>query len=301
MIDPGDSVTLTAQFYAFDGSGNKVLTDPGATPVLAVTRPDGTPATISSPATRISPGTYQAALVDTAQLGLYPVLWTSSVGLTAVYDDSFTVTKSQMLISLDDAMIAVGKAQFTQQVNLSTNDAADLQEALRAIVNGARGPMEELVGPILPEAFDEWHDGGSATVMTWKYPLLAVTLIGESYGSSYFRTLTAQPLDGGTFDAFGYTVDLKTGEITRRLSGGATDFAYGRNNIHVVGTYGRATMPAHLTEMVKRYVKWAWQTAYQGQKPQGSQPERIVSVGAYQVPQACITYAGGDLRVPGLL
>jgi hypothetical protein len=45
-----------------------------------------------------------------------------------------------------------------------------------------------------------------------------VQSVSESYGN-FVRTLTAQPLDGSTFDAYGYTIDLVDGILTRRVSG----------------------------------------------------------------------------------
>jgi hypothetical protein len=105
-----------------------------------------------------------------------------------------------IIISLADARRGLG---------LPTAAIAKDETCGRAIA-AATPIMEDLVGPILSRTCDEWHDGGSRTVRLLQSPVLSVQSVSESYGN-FVRTLTAQPLDGSTFDAYGYTIDLVDG------------------------------------------------------------------------------------------
>lgn len=178
-----------------------------------------------------------------------------------------------------------------------TVDDADLQD----LIDSATGPMEDLCGPILSRACDEWHDGGWKTVRLLQAPAISVTAVIECYGAGYARTLNEQALDGGAFDAFGYTVDLVDGVITRRISGQAGFFIGGSRNIHVTYTAGRATVPPNLIRATRRLVRWLWQTEMQGQRPSGATPEAVSTTpSGYAVPNAVVELCAAERRLPGL-
>jgi hypothetical protein len=196
------------------------------------------------------------------------------------------------IISLSEARAAL-RLPSTQDV-----DNADLQ----SLIDAATAPMEDLCGPILSRPCDDWLDGGWHTVHVLWAPVIAVTSVVECYGAGYARTLSAQPLDAGAFDAFGYTVDLVDGAVTRRVAGQASPFVAGRRNVHVVYTAGRATPVApNLVRATRRLVRWLWQTEMQGQRPAGSTPENVSQTpNGYDVPTAVVRLCGADLRVPGI-
>ncbi len=175
-------------------------------------------------------------------------------------------------------------------------------DTLRIHLTGVTPILEDIVGPILPRDLVEWHDGGSATVKTLYAPLTAVTAVSESYGN-YVRTLTAQPLDGSSFDAYGYTVDLATGVLTRRASGVVVAFADGRSSIKVAYTAGRSTMPANLRSAARRLVRHLYQSEQQAAtRPTGGggpEPMAVTPTG-FAVPRAVIELCGPDARIPGM-
>jgi hypothetical protein len=178
-----------------------------------------------------------------------------------------------------------------------TIDDTDLQE----LIDAATVPMEDLVGPVLSRACDETYDGGSPTVRLLWAPVISIASVTEAYGGGYFRTLTSQPVDSGTFDAFGYTADLTDGILTRRVVGQAVPFVGGRRNVHVVYTAGRASVPANITRATRRMVRWLWQTEMQGQRPAGAVPENVTQTpSGFDVPTAVVRLCGSDLRVPGI-
>jgi hypothetical protein len=205
------------------------------------------------------------------------------------------------LISLE---YAKGGLSFPAGRTVDDDDLADL-------ISSATAPMEDLVGPILPRVdLEEWHDGG-ATVITLDWsPVLDVTTVIECYAAGYTRTLSEQPLDAGSFDAYGYTVDKPFGVITRRVSGIAAQFVAGGRNVKIVYTAGRVELDddgvaidlaPNLRRATRRLVRWLWQTEKQGQRPSSSGPDAATETpSGYRIPLAVKDLCAGDLRLPGL-
>lgn len=286
MIDIGDPVALT--FLVTDAAGAPANAT-GAT--ATITLPDNTTATptVSNP----SVGTYSAAYITT-QAGHHKVVW-AATGLNArTQSDVFEVSPldSRLLISLDQAR---------KGLRMPAGQTAD-DEELRDLINAARGPMEDLCGPILSVACDEWHDGGWASVRLLQAPVIAVTTVLESYGAGYNRTLSNQPLDGATYDAFGYTVDLKDGLVTRRISGRDGPFAAGRRNVHVTYTAGRAVIPANILRASRYLIRWMWQMELRGQRAAAGTPREDVSTtpGGFLVPNIVLEALANERRLPGI-
>jgi hypothetical protein len=173
-------------------------------------------------------------------------------------------------------------------------------EDLRDLIIDARGVMEDICGPILKRNCDEWHDGGSSQIRLLQAPVISITTVSESYGAGYTRALTEQVLDGGSFDAFGFTIDKDDGLLTRRVSGTAGVFVGGRRNVHVVYVAGRTTIPGNLRRATRRLVRWLYQTELQGQRPQGQGPEKVAyTPGGFAVPIAVVQLCGAEAR-PGV-
>jgi hypothetical protein len=161
--------------------------------------------------------------------------------------------------------------------------------------------MEDICGPILSVAKDEWHDGGSRTVRLLYAPIISVATVVESYGN-FTRTLTAQPLDGSSFDAYGYTVDLVDGLLHRRYSGREGDFQSGRRNVHVTYTAGRTTIPPNITYATRRLVRHLWQQEQQGFRPDFGSPEgaMVSTPSGFLVPNVVVQACGAEARIIGI-
>lgn len=134
-----------------------------------------------------------------------------------------------------------------------------LNDEVQAMMDAAEAVITRIVGPVTVTAQDEYHDGGGQIIRLLCAPVTAVTLVSESYGS-YIRTLTEQPLDGSSFDAYGYTIDLAEGVLTRRVSGAAGVFPSGRRNVHVTYSAGWATPPADLLMAGQELTRHLWST-----------------------------------------
>lgn len=148
--------------------------------------------------------------------------------------------------------------EVKQHLGKDLGGAVDDDELL-GMMAAAEAAIVKAIGSVTSGPRDEWHDGGSTLVALLSAPVLAVTLVAESVGT-WFRELTEQPLDGASFDAYGYTVDLSAGVINRRVSGSSARFAPGSRNIHVVYTAGWATPPADIVLAGKELTRHLWRT-----------------------------------------
>jgi hypothetical protein len=286
VIDLGDPVVLT--FLVKDASGNPAAA--GAV-VVTVTLPDGTSATPAT--TNPTLGTYTATFATT-QAGRHAVRWVATGANAQAYTDVFNVSASDpgMIIGLADARAAVG---------LPTSATAK-DEQLRGYIAAATPLMEDIVGPILRRICADTYDGGAGTVRLLYAPVISVESVVESYGN-FTRTLTAQPLDGAGFDAYGYTVDLVDGILTRRVSGQRGIFQPGRRNILVSYTAGRTEIGENLIRAAQRLVRWLWEPEQGAVRPDlttGDSPVLAQTPSGYSVPRDVIVLCGADVRIVGI-
>jgi hypothetical protein len=151
-------------------------------------------------------------------------------------------------------------------LNIPAADARQDDE-LQGFILAAGDLARDMCGPFVPETHTEWFDGGLSTVYPDWVPLAKVLSVTEYYGLSVF-TLTEQAL-GSQMDAFSFTADYATGQITRRTFGGqAAMFAIGSKNIKVVYTAGRGgAVPFTVRLGVLELVRHLWQQTQQGGRP----------------------------------
>ncbi len=285
MIDLGDTYPLAV--FVTDDSG--VAANAGACTVT-VTLPDLT--TVTPVVTNGAVGTYTASYPTTLP-GHHEVNWVAT-GLNAcAFEDAFDVAiPAELIISLADARAALGK--------VAGDTVKD--EDLRSYILAATPIMENLVGPILTQSQDQWYDGGSPIIMLTHVPVVSVASVTETFGANVIRTLIFQPLDGITpVDAFGYTIDLKSGALIRRVSGVAAPFAAGRRNVHVTYLAGRV-LTGNLLLAARLLVRQLWLiSGQQGLRPAmgspGSTPSAPVG---FAVPNAVIELCQPDVPMPGI-
>ncbi|WP_329564665.1 hypothetical protein [Kitasatospora sp. NBC_01266] len=235
------------------------LTDAGqpATGTLAVqvtvTDPTGT---VTTPVVTGSAGAYAALVPTVAVAGVWLVRWTATGTSTAwATEDQFTVrpTGIEQLVDL---------AGVKAHLNIpAANTSADAE--LQGFILAAADLARDRVGPILPEQHTEWHDGGTQTITLDWQPVVSIQSVTE-YVSASTWNLTYQPL-GTSTDAYGYTYDLDTGQITRRATGGAVRFPGGIKNVRVVYTAGRAGVsPGALRLGALELIRHLWSMTQQG-------------------------------------
>lgn len=291
-FDLGDPIPLT--FETYDVATMLVPTDV-TTAVLTITLPDQsavTPAVVKT-----STGVYAptAPYVST-QAGIHRVSWVGTIGGTTQFKtDTFNVLPAdpRFLISLADARRGLGTT--------AANTVKD--EDLRTYIAAATPIMEDIVGSILRQSRVESYDGGSTQINLLWPPLISVTSVIESYGSSSQRTLTAQDIFAGSgLDSYGYTVDLVSGIITRRASGVAMPFAAGKRNIQVTYVAGRSSVTGNILLATRRLIRHLWQQEQQGFRPPMSGPDTSMGTTpmGFAVPKAVLEMCADSTRISGI-
>ena len=246
MIDLGDpapDLTILITDTTTGAPANATLV------VLTITLPDQS--TVEPAVTNGAVGTYTATLVTT-QAGRYTVRWVATGANARVITDVFNVgaLSSTALVSM---------AEVKSLLNITLSDTAR-DEELRGLIAAVTPVIESFTGPIIQRVEDQWYDGGTPIIMLTKAPVVSVASVTETFGANVIRTLIFQPLDGITpVDAFGYTIDLESGALIRRVSGVAAPFAAGRRNVHVVHTVGRTDVPYNVQEGAKELIRINWQ------------------------------------------
>lgn len=240
-----------------------VLDDTGApatgtlTVTVTVTDPTGT---VTTPAASgLGSGQYAAAVPAVAVAGTWRYRWTATgTGVGWASEGQFQVRPLGVEQVVDLASV---KAHLNMPA-ADTSQDAELQGFILAAADLAR----DVVGPLLPEQHTEWHNGGKPSIVLDWLPLASVQSVTE-YVSASTWVLTEQPL-GTSTDAYGYTVDLDRGQITRRATGGAVCFPAGIKNVKVVYTASRSGMvPWSVRLGALELIRHLWQLTQQGGRP----------------------------------
>jgi hypothetical protein len=221
---------------------------------VSVTVTDPTGATTSPAAANAGGGLYTAVVPAVSAPGVWRYRWTATgTGVNWADEGQFQVRPPGIEQVVDLASV---------KAHLNINDSRQDDELVGFIL--AAGDLSrDVVGPILPETHTEWHNGGSRTLTLDWAPLASVQSVTE-YIAATSWTLTEQPL-GTSTDAYGYTVDLDTGQITRRAVGDAVPFPYGTKNVRVVYTAGRGGVAPWAVRLgALELIRHLWQLTQQG-------------------------------------
>jgi len=274
---------------------NGVLTDTGSLPTCTVTKPDGT--TTPGVVTKTATGTYVPSFAGTALAGRHRLTLSGGTSNNGglPWSDVADVWPAdpRLIISLADA-----KAELNHISDVNNDE-------LRLYIAATTQIVEDIIGPVLATTESDWLDGGSPVVMVDMPPIASVTSVTETYGAGVTRTLSEQPLDGSSFDAYGYTVDKSSGKITRRISGVAAPFAAGRANIHVTYVSGYAgSVPPNVVMAARIIAAHLYQVGQQsrsGRGRSGAQPEDLVmSPSGFAVPARAVEALNPTLTFRGL-
>jgi len=284
-IDVGDIYPLT--FAVTDATGAPA----NATAcTVTVTLPDLTTVTPAVDNTVV--GTYTATY-PTTLAGRHTVHWVATGINASVFDDDFDVmVPGRMLISLAEAKAGLGV----------TGTAKD--EDIRAVITAATPIMEDICGPLLRQTRVESYDGGASQISLLWAPIISVTGIIETYGSNYTRALTQQDIFSGSgLDAFGFTVDLVTGIVTRRAVGAAVSFASGKRNIQITYVSGRTAISGNILLATRRLIRHLWSQEQQSFRPNvftAADPNMTTTPAGFAVPRAVVELCADSTRAPGL-
>lgn len=263
--------------------------------VVTVTNPDGT--TQTPAVTNLGTGSYQAIVAAASQSGTYLARWVASgSGFAFVYETQFQVQPST-------AEQIVDLQSVKAHLNMIPTDTSQDAELLGFIL-AATPIIRDIIGPILPESHVQFFDGGVETISLPWQPVISIQSIYEYYGLSSFL-LTEQQL-GQQMNAFAFTVDYVTGQVTRRTFGGqAAKFAIGDKNVKATWTAGRSDIPYNVRLGALELIRHNWQMTQQGGRGRmrssvaGGGDEMTIPIG-FAVPDRVVEMLGPHRRPPGI-
>ena len=186
--------------------------------VLTITLPDMS--TVLPAVTNAVTGTYTATYTTT-MAGRHSIRWVATGANARTFTDVFNVGAAG-----GAALVSMAEVKSLLNITLSNTER---DEELRGLIAAVTPVIESFTGPIVQRVEDQWYDGGTPIIMLTKAPVVSVASVTETFGANVIRTLIYQPLHGITpVNAFGYTIDLESGALIRRVSGVAAPFAAGR-------------------------------------------------------------------------
>ncbi|MFJ9616708.1 hypothetical protein [Streptomyces noursei] len=290
----GQDVGLTAT--PLDDNG--AVTSGALTVSVAVTDPTG--ATSTPTVGSAGSGAYGAVVPSVGVAGVWLVRWSASgtngaVPVRWAYEDQFTV-RPQGVEQLVD-LVSVKK-----HLNIPLNDTRQ-DEELQGFILTAADQARDVCGPFLAEQHTQYFDGGYTTIQPDWLPVASVQSVTEYYGLSAFA-LTEQPL-GSQMNAFAFTVDYTSGQLTRRTFGGeAALFALGAKNVKVVYMAGGGAIPFTVRLGALELIRHLWQQTQQGGRPKfgsaGMDGESMGVPMGFALPDRVIELWGPKRRPPGI-
>lgn len=135
---------------------------------------------------------------------------------------------------------------------------------LQRFIDAADPVIEDIVGPVNQVQVTEWYDGGRATIVLRKNPVISVDTVTEYVNAApHVLTVAATPAAGGTYT---YSFD-PDGILHRTIGSGPTWFAGGVGNIAVTYTAGRDTVPPTIKLAALELIRHLYQSTQQGGRP----------------------------------
>jgi hypothetical protein len=154
-------------------------------------------------------------------------------------------------------------------LNWSAAEETKYATPMGRFISAATPVIEEVTGPIVQRAFNQWYSGGYKQLILRRRPVVSITSVTETSGSTTW-TLTDQPVTAPV-DGYGYTLNSDFGVLTRRSHGVEMPFADGTDNINVQYVAGycadTAHVPPNIAEAALELIRINWQPPQAGNVP----------------------------------
>jgi hypothetical protein len=199
---------------------------------------------------------YYPSSQDTAVAGEYMACWivtfpngrretAPTEGYREVRIEPSLTTGVQQLVGLTEVKNYPG-------VRIPADDFKH-DQTLLGYIDAVRSLIEFETGPIIPQFFDEWHDGGHSwitlrhrpRVIPGMTPLLRLAACSEYNGPiEWSLAIISSPDQGQLYSCM---VDPQLGRVVRRTAGGGTQpFPNQPQAVHVIYEAGQEAIPANI-------------------------------------------------------
>lgn len=203
-----------------------------------------------------------------AGAGLYNAEWqVVTDGYTYPNDGYRIVSIEQSLTGAPQQLVSIADAK--EYANIPSNDRTQDQKLLR-FLNALRPVVEAITGPIIPQQFEEWHDGGACHISLrhaprtgyGTSPLLTLLACSEYNGPvEWPLAIVASPDLGQLYSVM---LDVRLGRVVRRTAGGGVQpFPAMPQSVHVIYEAGQNTVPTNVYEGTLELIRINYQRTQQ--------------------------------------
>lgn len=198
---------------------------------------------------------YQFSAQDTAVPGEYQARFIVTQGgdtMDFPTDGYLWVEIQSNLVNASQQLVGLGSLK--QYLNITATDRR-VDSMLMQKIAEVRPVVEEITGPILPQTFDEWHDGGQTYIMLRRRPstgfgtspVINLIACSEYNGPIEWPLAVVASPDRGQL--YSVMLDVNLGRVVRRTAGGGVmAFPLGPQAVHVVYQAGQSSVPANVRE-----------------------------------------------------
>lgn len=189
-----------------------------------------------------------------------------------------TITIEQSLSTAPQQLVTVADAK--EYLSIPATDRG--QDAkLTRFIDSLRPVVEGICGPVIPQIFEEWHDGGASWIKLrhaprtgyGTSPRLTVLACSEYMGPiEWPLALVATP---DRSQLYSVMLDVRLGRVVRRSAGGGVQpFPYGPQAVHVIYEAGQNAVPPNVYEGTLELVRVNYQRTQQATRAPGPYPAR---------------------------
>jgi hypothetical protein len=254
---------------------------------------------------------YTFTAADTATVGLYmasfvvappsggPFTFPQVGYLWISIEENLTTAGGQQLVSLPDVK---------DYLAIDSGDRSHDAKLLR-FISAVRPLIEQVVGPVIPQTFTEWHDGGQTTVRLRRRPSTALgcSPVLNVLGAVEFRGPTPYTLslvqNPALATLYSIHLDPRTATLTRRTTGGGViSFAQMPESVYVAYQAGQQTVPWNIYEAALEAIRVNYRTTLptgRGSRSQTDETDTGPPLGFF-LPRRCRELLAPQRRHPSI-
>lgn len=265
---------------------------------------------VSAPKGEVS---YAFSAADTAVPGNYMANWTvlfpSGKQMTFPTVGYMWVQVQENLVTPGGVQL-VGLPEVKDHLFLPAFDRTH-DETLTRMIEAVGPLIENRTGPIIPKVYDEWYEGGHATISlrhkpAFGYgtdPVLNLVAVSEYRGSlEYTLSLLGTPTQGSVYSTM---LNAELGTIVRRTSGGGSasfwnDPNHPQQSVHVVYEAGQKSTPANVGRAALETIRWWFETTEAVGKGSLTQADQEVMRPMVSLPFHALAMLEPTARYPSL-
>jgi hypothetical protein len=253
---------------------------------------------------------YTFSAKDTSIPGMYMAVWVvvfaHGGGEQTFPTEGYLSIEVQESLSVPGEPQLVGLPEVKNYLEIPADNLIHDQKLI-GFIKQVQPLIEFETGPIIPEKYDEWYDGGHPWITLRNRPrtglnttpLLRLVACSEYLGPAEWPLAIIPSPDQGQL--YSCMVDTRLGRVVRRTAGGGTQpFPYQPQAVHVIYEAGQEQVPENVQFAALETIAW-WHSTQQpigrGQMRSADEDGGKPSVG---LPYHALSILGPTRRIKGI-